>query len=56
MSRWQKLSIGLAAALLAGWVSHGPLGRGTAYVDRLEAERQGGGSTPDRDARPFRCG
>ncbi len=38
MSRWQKLSIGLAAALLAGWISHGPLGRGTAYVDRLEAD------------------
>jgi hypothetical protein len=36
MSRWLKLLIGLAAALLAGWISHGPLGRGAAYVDILE--------------------
>jgi len=36
MSRWLKLIIGLAAALLAAWLSYGPLGRGEAYVDDLE--------------------
>ena len=33
-----KFLIGLAAALLAGWISHGPLGRGEAFVDRLDAQ------------------
>jgi len=37
MSRWTRLSIGLAAALAAGWISHGPLGRGGLYVDQIEA-------------------
>jgi len=36
MSRWLKLCIGLAAALLAAWLSYGPLGRGEAYVNALE--------------------
>lgn len=30
--------IGLALTLAAAWASHGPLGRGEAAVDRLEAE------------------
>jgi len=37
MSRWTKLLIGLAVALAAGWIGHGPLGRGAAFVDRTEA-------------------
>jgi len=35
-----KILIGLAAALAAGWVSHGPLGRGEAFVDRLQAQSE----------------
>lgn len=31
-----KFLIGLALALGAGWLSHGPLGRGAAFVDRME--------------------
>lgn len=42
MSRGVKILIGLAVALLAGWVAHGPLGRGTAYVDMLEAGARAG--------------
>ena len=37
MSPWLKVLIGLAVALAAGWLSHGPLGRGTVFIDRLEA-------------------
>ena len=37
MSRWTKLLIGLAAALAAGWIAHGPAGMGAAYIDRVEA-------------------
>ena len=33
-----KLLIGLAVALAAGWVGHGPLGQGQAFVDRLDAQ------------------
>ena len=33
-----KFAIGLGAALLAGWIGHGPLGQGTAFVDRLDAQ------------------
>jgi len=40
MSRWTKLLIGLAAALAAGWIAHGPVGMGAAYVDRVEARAQ----------------
>lgn len=32
-----KLLIGFAAALLAGWIAHGPLGRGEQFVDSLQA-------------------
>lgn len=38
MSTAVKLLIGLALALAAGWISHGPLGRGEAMVDRLELD------------------
>ena len=38
MSRWPKFAIGLAAALLAGWIGHGPLGRGAAFADALEEQ------------------
>lgn len=37
MSPWLKFSTGLAAALLTGWIAHGPLGRGEALVDLLDA-------------------
>lgn len=36
VSRSVKILIGLAVALLVGWIGHGPLGRGAAYVDTLE--------------------
>ncbi|HEY0114397.1 MAG TPA: hypothetical protein VGB54_01625 [Allosphingosinicella sp.] len=32
-----KFLIGLAAALVVGWVSHGPMGRGELLVARLES-------------------
>ena len=35
-----KFLIGLAAALTAGWISHGPLGQGEAFIGRLEAGAQ----------------
>jgi len=35
-----KFLIGLALALVAGWVSHGPLGRGEAFVAELESGLQ----------------
>ncbi|MGE0180186.1 MAG: hypothetical protein AB7O91_10255 [Sphingomonas sp.] len=37
MPNWSKLLIGFAAALLAGWIAHGPLGRGDAFLDQLQA-------------------
>lgn len=37
MSAWLKLLIGLGAALAAGWIGHGPLGRGEAFVAMIEA-------------------
>ncbi len=40
MPKVLKFLIGLAAALAAGWISHGPLGRGAALVDRLDADLQ----------------
>src|SRR3712207_2073964 len=40
MSSWLKFLIGFAAALLAGWIAHGPLGQGEAFVGRLEAQAQ----------------
>ena len=33
-----KFLIGLAIALAAGWIGHGPLGRGEAFIDRLDAQ------------------
>lgn len=30
--------IGFVAALTAGWISHGPLGRGEAFIGALEAQ------------------
>ena len=36
MSRWLKLLIGLALALLVAWLAYGPLGQGNAYVDKLQ--------------------
>jgi hypothetical protein len=38
MSRLAKFLVGLAAALLAGWIGHGPLGQGEAFVDGLDAQ------------------
>ena len=38
MSRWLKLLIGLTAALAAGLISHGPMGRGEAFVSLLETQ------------------
>ena len=38
MSIRVKLLIGFAAALAAGWLSHGPLGRGEAFIAALEAQ------------------
>jgi hypothetical protein len=35
-----KLLIGFAAAMLAGWLSHGPLGRGEMFIASLEAQAQ----------------
>ena len=37
MPRLAKLLIGFAAALLAGWLNHGPLGQGALFVDNLQA-------------------
>ena len=36
MGRATKFLIGLGAALLAGWISHGPLGQGGAFISQLE--------------------
>jgi len=36
MSPSVKFLIGLVVALLAGWIGHGPLGQGQAFVDRLD--------------------
>lgn len=40
MPKYAKILIGLAAALAAGWLAHGPLGRGTAFADRLDTDLQ----------------
>ena len=40
MSGIAKLLIGVAAALLAGWIAHGPLGRGETFAARLETRAQ----------------
>ena len=36
MPRWLKFLSGLAAALLVGWLHHGPLGGGERFIDALE--------------------
>ena len=38
MARRWKVLIGFVAALAAGWISHGPLGRGEAFIGSLEAQ------------------
>lgn len=38
MSRTTKLLIGLVGALLVGWLQHGPLGTGEAFVGGLESQ------------------
>jgi hypothetical protein len=40
MPGYAKLLIGLAVALILGWVSHGPLGQSEAYLARLDAQAQ----------------
>ena len=40
MRRLAKLLIGLAAALFAGWLHHGPYGGGERFVAALEAQAQ----------------
>jgi hypothetical protein len=40
MPRFAKMLIGLGAALLAGWLSHGPLGQGEAFVAAIETKAQ----------------
>jgi len=40
MPAFAKFLTGLAVALAAGWISHAPLGRGEAFVDRLEARAE----------------
>ena len=40
MPKALKFLIGLAAALAAGWISHGPLGRGEQFIDQVEADLQ----------------
>lgn len=37
MPGWAKMLIGLAVALAAGWISHGPLGKGEAFVGQLQS-------------------
>ncbi len=38
MPAWGKFLIGLAVVLAAGWVSHGPLGHGAAFVGNLQVQ------------------
>jgi hypothetical protein len=40
MPRSVKLILGLAAALFAGWLHHGPYGGGERFVGSLEARAQ----------------
>lgn len=35
-----RILIGFAAALLAGWVAHGPLDRGNLFLDSLQAQTE----------------
>ncbi|MEA3016616.1 MAG: hypothetical protein QOI38_1338 [Sphingomonadales bacterium] len=47
MPRWAKLLIGLAAALLAGWLYYGPHGGGARFVDALQQRADLRLSVPD---------
>lgn len=40
MPKGLKFLIGLGAALAVGWVSHGPLGRGEAFIATLDTALQ----------------
>ena len=40
MPKLPKFLIGLTAALAAGWLSHGPLGRGDAFAGQVDAAMQ----------------
>lgn len=40
MPGYAKLLIGLAAALIAGWLSHGPFGQGEAFLSVLDAQAE----------------
>ncbi len=42
-----KLLIGLVLALAAAWISHGPLGRGEAAIDGLEARARAAAARAD---------
>lgn len=35
-----RILIGFAAALLAGWIAHAPLGRGALFLDALQAQTE----------------
>lgn len=35
-----RIVIGFAAALLAGWMAYGPLGRGAMFLDSLQAQTE----------------
>jgi hypothetical protein len=35
-----RILIGFAAALLAGWIGHGPVGRGALFLDSLQAQTE----------------
>lgn len=37
MPAYAKFLIGLAAALVVGWIGHGPLGQGEAFMAALQA-------------------
>ena len=38
MSSRLKIIIGFLAALAAGWISHGPMGQGEAFLVKIEAQ------------------
>lgn len=40
MRPWMKFTIGLAAALAAGWLFHGPAGGGARFLDALQAHAE----------------
>ena len=38
MSSRVKIIVGFLAALATGWIGHGPMGQGEAFIARLEAQ------------------